>query len=350
MKRNVTKIYESFFEPKNTIDWNYYGDNDIEQENPIHSIEKCKNFITKFITLSGKYNANTLFEKITELKDFRAQHIVSTFFLGVYFYNNVPIIRRAIDKKIKKFKNRKIYTSEIEFTYMWFLACLFHDLGYKFEEDSEYESLAHFFQKENLRNLNSPDGVPSFYKKVYEAYFEYRISDMKKNDHGICASFLLFNDLKIIRNEQENSDNKNKKLCWEKSLENVYNFIAWIILAHNIWYTNESATKKAKEYQGVMSDLILRENDKGINYKITLKNHPFLFLFCLVDTIEPIKCVRYTGLLEKIEIEIIGDDKIVFQSNLDCGCQDRFIKQVDGLKDWLIGTDVVDNKVSIVLS
>lgn len=332
----------------NKSKWNYYN-RDIAINNPFDSGEASKNFIMNFIKYSGKGNSRDLKKNIEGLPDFRAMHIVSTFFFGIYLYENSETISVNINKKLEKYQNRSKYSSDIKFSFIWFLACLFHDLGYKFEDSIKYTSFDDFFREEKLINLKQIIGLPKLYKTVHKDYFNYRAKSendkIGKNDHGICAAYLLYTDLCKIRSEEETSDNKTNSLCWEKSLEDVYNFTAWIILAHNIWYTSNKDLNTVKKYEdGKLNDLILKNNQ----YKISLTKCPFLFLFCLVDTIEPLKRVKDFSLLEKISIGI-ESDKIKIESNLPCSCHDTILNQARDLNSWLTTTNLNGNIVEIDL-
>ena len=340
MKKTIKKILEEILAQQEK--WNYYSyENTI---NPFDSNENSKEFIKNFIIKSCKAETNQLYQKINNLVDGRALHIVSTFFLGIYFYENSASIKRQLNKTLKKYKNPKKYKSTIEFSFVWFLACLFHDLGYEFEAESKYESFEIFFEEEKLISLKKYSGVPSIYSQIYKDYFNYRVLK-NKNDHGICAAFVLFSDLQKIRKEQEESANNSTGLCWEKSLVNVYNFAAWTILAHNIWYADSKEQLTVNNYKEAnLNDLILKENE----FKITLVKHPFLFLFCLIDSIEPLKRVKRFSLLEKIEIQILNDT-IIIESKLECGCHDTILNQAYDLRKWLSTARKTDNTVQVDL-
>mgnify|MGYP003303090823 CR=1 FL=1 len=55
-------------------------------------------------------------------------HIVKTFLLGLYFYDQVEFIRKAIDEIIP-FSNDK----NADFVKLWTMTALYHDIGYIFE-------------------------------------------------------------------------------------------------------------------------------------------------------------------------------------------------------------------------
>jgi hypothetical protein len=307
--KTFDEIYQEVYE--RPYIWNYYKDlfkypfnGSTQQKNDV------RGFIKKYIICSGKAtlegNSETatlkgkskteLFQAIGKLGTLRLMHIVSTFFLGIHLYKESDTIESAIDKAISNFQ----LEHPVPFSYIWFLICLFHDLGYQYEEDKNLYEYRAFCKEHGLeQDFRLVAGVPEFYAGVVEPYFNYRIKKCKKNDHGICAARVFYKELCEIRKYQENKQKSDKigrgqakkgdpNLSWREELEKVYNYAAWVILAHNMWYEREDGKKAAcyKEYG--LEDLRLKPGE----YKISLEEHPFLFLFCLVDTIEPIKCAE----------------------------------------------------------
>lgn len=344
---NYANILHTSFDYKDC--WNFYSNKDINLENAFDSEDNSKEFIKRFIKLAEKAETNALFEKIDNL-GIRATHIVCTFFLGIYLYEKNERIKEAIDAEICRLKKKYKFTSDVQFSYIWFLICLFHDLGYDYENNPDaYRDFEDFFKKvKYLRDLGKGEGVPKLYEHVYKKYFNYRLESMKV-DHGICAAFILYRDLCKIRNEQHSSDEPKSILSWEPQLDKVYNYASWIILAHNIWFVREKDKCGAKCYESKkLKKLILKENDGVPKYSISLKKHPFLFLFCLVDSIEPFKIVKEVSLLNKIIIEVKSGE-IILESNLNCGCHDFLLNKAEDLNNWLTKSKIVENKVIITV-
>ena len=344
MKKSFKVLLNEIFADDNK--WNYYVNSDIAINNPFDCGHNAKEFIKNFIKLSGKSSSsNILYKKIDGLEDYRAIHIVSTFFFGIYIYENSNLFKSKISKELKKYQDKSKYHSNVEFAFVWFICCLFHDLGYEFEDDKnpKHSCFYDFYKENNLKSLNRVVGVPKLYKNIHKDYFNYR-AKKNKNDHGICGAYILFKDLCKIREDEEKLNN-NGKLSWENELENVYNFASWIILSHNIWYANEWDKCAVECYnKEKLDELILKEKE----YKISLDKYPFLFLFSLVDSIEPLKRIKDTQYLNEIFVEI-NVNNIVIESNLDCGCHTDILKQANGLNNWLTKTEIIDNKVIIDL-
>lgn len=332
------QILEETFD--STDSWNYYS-REMIFIYPFNSDIDSKLFIKSFLDISGK-TAVVFNELIDKLPDGRAVHIVSTFFLGHYFYLT-PTFKNKIDKEITQLtKGLKIETN-VEFSYIWFLVCLFHDIGYAIEEgkmplDETIEQL--ISAKSSLEVIT---GIPKFYGIIYKNYFKYITEVYCKNDHGITAAHILFNQLCAIR---ESADKEGiSKLCWHEDLEKVYNFTAWNILAHNIWFGDKQKECDLRYYTEFRIKRMLFDG----KYKIKMKNHPFFFLFCLVDTIEPFKQIRDFKLLEKIGLEI-NNKRIRILSNLGCGCEDKLLDNAEKLEKWLTKTERNNNYVDIYLN
>ena len=213
MKRiSFYKIIEKTF--LNQESWNYYSGKDFKT-NPMLSEKESKNFIENFIELSGK-SKNLLSKEINNIGN-RATHIVSTFFIGHYIYKNTnfkDLIDNELKKNVKKWETK----SEVTFPFIWFLTCLFHDLGYTIEKYEKVKYLSLKDLKDKTGDLGEIDGIPNFYGEVYEDYYRYRIKYQNVNDHGITAAYLLYHSLCKIRYlANNNPENENQqKLCWER--------------------------------------------------------------------------------------------------------------------------------------
>jgi hypothetical protein len=356
MKKSIYKILSETF--KKTNKWNYYNPLfDFGKELPFISEQSSIDFLKNFIKVAGKAEQK-LFNEIDNLGN-RANHTVTVFFLGHYIYQNT-ILKHEIDKEISNLKDYYSVNCIIEFSYLWFLTCLFHDLGYKIENNKvlQYDDFNSLII--NSKNLFEVSGVPQLYGDIYKEYFKYRLKKHCKNDHGIVAAHLLFDSLceirRLAKDSQFNTEttevkSKDANLCWDEELEHCYNFCAWNILAHNIWYSNEDDRCNVENYKSEELDrLILKENPSRDEYKIQLNKHPFFFLFCLVDTIEPFKNLNNISELKKVSIEIIDKSKIKISSTLKCGCNETILKQVEYLNKWLTKTTKRDEENVVTIN
>lgn len=300
-------------------------------------INQSKCIIVDQFTHFGKANPeyNLLLNDIQQLKDIRCHHILCTFLLGIYVYNHCNTIRSNVKKVIQKYNQHSFHK---DFSFIWFLVCLFHDLGYAEEE-----------KKRNRISLNKHLGnitnVPKLYKNVYENYFVYRKLEHNKIDHGIFAGLIMYEDLCRIR----------EKKHWNKHLNELYNLASWVVLAHNIWFVKDNDIEKCKTYHKYhLEQLILKtKTDNGqidiVDYPIKLSQYPLLFLFCLVDLIEPMKRIGCMDCCDKIDFRITKN-KLIIKSNIDCNSGQEYIKNIASANDWLIKTKKNDNTVTISLA
>ncbi len=335
---NFKELIKEAFRQK---EWNYYSDEFIEKLN-IEKSDDCREFIRKFFAVSGKAGELNSIDVIKSLTDERCQHIVYVFLLGVGVYNKCVGVKSLIDEQIQQYVERYKCKSDVNFYFIWFLCCLFHDLGYQVENSDKPVGKLEFAKGQNLI------GVPRvFEKKTIKNYWNYRQKCHKMNDHGIYAGITMYKSLCDIRSEQEKNSWKNDKICWEKELEHIYNIASWVVLCHNIWFVQKKKKKCESEiYKKFnLNQLLLDEGE----YKIKICDHSLFFFFCLIDTIEPIKTVKNPSLLEQIDISF-GEKEIIITSNLKCGCGDKYLKDVGDLNDWLIETHREDNRVTIELN
>ena len=319
--------------------WNYYSDEFIEKLN-ITTLDDCREFIRKFFAVSGKAGELNSIEEIKLLSNERCQHIVYVFFLGVGIYDKVAGIRTRIDEQIQQYVEQYGCKSDVNFYFIWFLCCLFHDLGYVEEESKKLVERIDFQIGQTLV------GVPDvFSRRTIKNYWGFRQKTHGKNDHGIYAGITMYKSLCEIRSEQEKDSWENEKLSWEKELEHIYNVASWIVLCHNIWFGHKQKMGECELYKEFnLEKLLLDEGE----YRIKLNNHPLFFFFCLIDTIEPIKIVKDHSLLKLIDISF-NENKLIITSNLKCGCGDHYLKSINGLNDWLTKTIRKDNQVTITL-
>lgn len=345
MKKSFKEIIDETFEDKGS--WDYYSDTKSPNPdyNPMESVGKSGKFLIDFIELSGKAE-NELVMEIDKLKE-RTTHVVSAFFIGHYIYKNTRY-KTLIDNQIENIKPNGL-ESDVSFPFVWFLTCLFHDLGYMIEEFDclKYENFNELLSSIENKLPENRNGIPKFYNQIYKNYFDYRIKEHGKNDHGIVAAHLLYDSLYKIRQLAViNPTDTQKKLCWEEQLLEIYSFCAWNILGHNIWFGKENDSCDKLIYSKYKIKRLLLEKNK---IKINAKKHPFFFLFCLVDTIEPYKKTLDYNSLDKVFFEL-NEDKIAISTDLKCSCGKSILESTKKLNEWLVKTTDDNNKVEIYIN
>ena len=159
----VDTIYNSIL--KNPKVWNYYNKDILVPE--ISNIDECYIFVKSFIKYSEK-SKTTLFKWVDYLNEHsprRLSHIVSTFFLGLWLYRNGKnkYLHETVKSEFKRMKCFELNSDDIDkqFTYVWFMATLFHDLGYFAEDKKDGEPLSY-------HTIPFVGSVPIFYGEVYE--------------------------------------------------------------------------------------------------------------------------------------------------------------------------------------
>jgi hypothetical protein len=332
------------------------------QAQDIWNSNNCKDVIKEYLRKAGTIPTNGSLAEILvlpsarQIDDNRYQHIIMTYFFGLAIYNNCSIIKDAIDREFcNNFKYDDALTmhKKAAFSYLWFLICLFHDLGYQYEYgkmEFEYSNFSEFKKDTMFEGKSIVDnlvGVPiEIYGDIIEKYFNFRKMN-GKFDHGIIGGMQLYHDLCKIRETKYNDINNRKKIeqgYWRQSLEKVFAFASSVVVCHNIFF----ATKPEDENKYIVSGLCPLINTKK-KHKITLQYYPVFFLFCLVDSIEPVKVVKDVDLLKEIKYDITSNS-IKCQVKLKCGCRDRLIKNISELNDWLCPVNKGEDIYSISLN
>lgn len=312
-----------------------------------YTLKQAKSVIKDHFSKFGKgdKNYNKLLSEIEGIEDVRCAHIVYTFLLGIFLYNDCEIINQAVDKNVSKIL--KAAGHKDDFPFLWFLICLFHDLGYS-KENKQKNSRIGVDWVNNQKKLAAFDGVPELYSKIYRQYFLYRKIEHGKTDHGIYAGLKMYEDLRKIQKEQKK--NHQDEDVWRDELVPLYNFASWVVLAHNMYFTKDTQLETCALYKKYsLDDLILDTEGGSIkNYPIKLSEYPVLFLFCLVDLIEPMKRIEKIGCCDEIDFEI-SDNKVKISSDLDCACVKNYLNEISKAEDWFTTTDF-SNKKCVELS
>ena len=183
--------------------WNYYSDNTITKLD-ICKTNDCRIFIEYFFGASGKGDCmSSLIKDLKDLPDERCQHIVYVFLLGVGIYHKEEKLKERIDSQIDKYRNRYGCKSDVNFLFVWFLCCLFHDLGYVKEESDDIN------WDFNLNEIGSSVGIPKFYRGTTKKYLKYIKDKFKKIDHGIYSGITMYKSLCEIRRDKKNTKKNN---------------------------------------------------------------------------------------------------------------------------------------------
>lgn len=305
-----------------------------------------KDYIVQYFSAGGKKSVISQF--IEELEDMRSTHMVSAFFMGILLKEKL-----CCDLEIES-----RYPENYKFPYIWFLVCLFHDIGYVQENDwtqkyayqkrAEEDRKSNDIVKREARRMNIrkekndfgvlfvtkqkfydeysragdrckgfDEGIrfnrnilikePIYKRQTILNYLEFckMNPNIKHYDHGIVGGFWLYDSLyrnycnkySQQKNIKYNTDFDNfewNHLHFSKEQHLVFAYLADCIISHNMWPATESTNELYKKCG--LEELTLEKFKK-----IRFQDNPILYILALVDTIEPIKI--YDSLkLNKFEI------------------------------------------------
>lgn len=346
-----------FQEIQDLKNWDYYNRDDKCEISNWNDNSKHQKFIKDFLKISGKqlveshFFTNELRDAGISLDNFeRATHTNSVFFIGSLLYEKL-----SLKDKIKFVREDR---KDDEFYFIWFLTSLVHDFGYFAEKDKTKfphvtEDISSLKLTHNLLDYGTDTGylkqafdehnestraiiknIPTYFKEAFNGKRSSR--GEVKIEHGIYAGLLLYDGLvknRVQRKEQQNNG-VGEGLYWQDDLDKFYAVASFAIAIHNM------------RRDGIV------ENPEDL--KFSIDDEPFLFLFALADTIEPIKtfdCVSADYVLENILIDM-HDDKIILQHSPDSKLDfSKMAKKIYGLESWLdVKVCNEDNKLTIEIN
>lgn len=336
---SLKKCYKNLL--YDSSNWSYYSNPPELTIETLCNSKESLNFVKEYFKCGEK---GTLFDDFDVVRDevllTRSQHIISTYLLGIILVDNIKI-------NIEKNNMEKE-----KFLYLWFLACLFHDVGYIFEEKSSCEDLR-ILQTDGLKSIDKICNIKYLYDGIFDPYKEDNIHlYLSKRaickdgctgviDHGIVGGFLLYDRLRKNYDEaykkakKENSavkknsfDYKNRR--FSTNHYNDYKKAAQAIIVHNIW------PDTLQKY--------LEEESEIVNLKrIDIKN-PIAYILALADTLEPIK--RYG--IDSLANTYYGEETNGFIYSFGkCG-KKSMVECINDLKNW-VDVEIEDQSESGIL-
>jgi len=241
--------------------WDYrYENNNGSFNLPTFQNGDANRFIDEYFRHAGK-DAIPFQIINTNVFDFsKANHSSLIFLLGVII--NYNCFKKA---GIYEGNNTSGYP---QFSFVWFLTCLFHDIAYELENkcknNVEFNNISEFKIKNKLLERNEYNNAHEALLNVVEPYYNYRIS-FNKRDHGIIGGLYLYDNLIKIREDKD----------WNSDLDLFYADAAAAIATHNIWFKDKNAISAIKELKEIKS--------------VSFNDSSLLFLLGLVDSIDPLK-------------------------------------------------------------
>ena len=257
-----------------------------------HEIEKyssSKEYIQRYFKQGYKEVIANFLDEIS-IPDFRYDHMKSTYMLGVWLYDNCGGLQESINYEL----NGADEPLRNEFLYRWYLTCLFHDVGYCFENGVIKPTKDICELSGKIKNglvgykdlFSTSCKIPLKLRKSALAYYKNKLEENPCHiNHGIGSAVLLYDRLKPLHEEERVSDGL-------KFGPKIFKFslipVIWYIIAHNIWTATEK-TDNAEKYRKNGLENLVQTIGKSL---IDFKKHGMLFLLCFVDTIEPIKLLN----------------------------------------------------------
>lgn len=324
---------------QNHSGWSYY-------DNPPNSIEDVWNdantayrFIRDYFGYAGKsevFNDKNI-ETHQRFIEERAPHIISTFLLGIKIAESFNL---ATDERD---------SNNMNFFYYWFLTCLYHDIGYAYENNHNCERLK-MVREDGIEALHEICRLQYLHQRTFRTY-PHNIVDFylkcradcrigqPKLDHGIIGGLLLYDKLRkqFTKAWKKRTDKSNgrdsfyvihegtgRRLHLSNSHYEAYAKAADAIITHNIW-------------PSTLQDYIERFADNSLRLNAELKirfidiENLFCFILSLSDTIEPLK--RGLG-LDSIRIESLPEYQ-GFCLQVSKDDFDSIYSRIKSLEDWM---------------
>lgn len=311
----------------------------------------AKEFINAYFSVGGKGRLTSIFEYHTESFN-RSDHTLSVFLLGIQLAEMFGILSHDNEENEG---NAPYNKNGFNFKYYWFLACLYHDVGYVYENGKYLDERIKAEQKrknklqDNLSALRT-DGLEAvqeicdiryLHNRVFKTYDRSEIDLYLKGratccnciDHGIAGGLMLYDKLRKQfeqswqnRDRQRSSDrtnfwNNKTGLHLSNSHFEEYAKAANAIIAHNIWI---DTLNEFKQHKGISI---------GIKNRISFHKDPLCFILSLADTLEPLK--KNIG-LNCIELGCSDDtNSFIIEISADVENRKKYIECVKKLGDWL---------------
>lgn len=316
--------------------WSYYGKDAPDINEKWKNNHDAYDFLKNYFDFGGKskvFEDEYLTQHEKYIKD-RSCHIISTYLLGIMIAEFFQIYTDKRDRNNMNFK------------YRWFLSCLYHDVGYAYENKFDCSRLTTvrdrgidgFVNEFNLEYVDDIEFKP-FIREEVDLYLRCR-ADCRKSkpviDHGIAGGLMLYEKLRkqfekawMKRDNSKDSRQSfyvrhstgNRTLHYSEDHFEEYAEAANTIIAHNIWIST------LKDYiTKYGNDRMLRD------YTPIGLDNQICFILSIADTIEPLK--RDFKYIDKVYIEGITGQK-GFCISTDADTFSDLYCNIKKLEDWI---------------
>lgn len=364
--------------------WNYY------QENLEFCMDEntAKKFICDYFQAASKENVVTDWLKIIGEDDrLRYTHSVIAFFIGI-------LLQHTIDKNMCVITEER-GNNRYPFSYLWFLTCLAHDIGYQCEivsgneiknmqsqlmkrsnyrtnillENYAYQQLRdkkivvpHSSRKSHCRfgvvgkkrrvplrirgergysfryNDSDMKVKPWYSDKLENDYFKYRFWCMDVVDHGIAGADYLYE--KLCQNyEEQYKDNRatGNHIAFYNEDGNYFSESqkeVYAYIADCVAAHNIFKAENSWDLKKLYMSYNLGELLPENFRKIDYKMDPLLFILCIADTIEPIK--RFSNckdVLKKVDFDFHKDNNtLLYYVDENLGTDEERRRYINGVE------------------
>lgn len=327
----------------------------------------CLNFIKEYFKAGEKENLIKELEISDHFESNRAEHSVSVYLIGLLAYKT---IQNAIQKQLADH-------TESHFSYLWFLICLYHDYNTKCESiepneiSAKYNTISQEEIIDNIRNIDERK-----WGNRYSANLVFSYLNLKRGrDHGIIAGALLrkrlIENLNSVIERNPNADKNGfiyNGLYWSIKHIESYDYASSMIMKHNIWFANSDLKEDEVDlatFEENMKNLNIykSQHDSPLNSlvinnanRISFNEDPLLFIFSIIDTIEPLKTANKiknidnicnTQLLDQISFEFSEGNISLHGNNKLVSFYEETFSKAKGLELWLnltvIKKDIIED-------
>lgn len=314
----------------------YYFDEKEDARVLFESNNANKYIYNLFVNERKDLDIKKCLDKIT---DFRAKHTVSAFFLGLS-------VKKMLHLDTRDWKrlpgDSKSATGSFRLFWTWI--CMFHDIGYSYEEPTTEEKKTEYAELKTIDDFIKHEDIKyslldcSDNKELIRHYYEYRMSQ-NKLDHGIAGALLLFDALMKLANNRSFTG----IYCEIKDYQEFYTRICDAIARHNMWRATPDREALYRSYN--LWELI---PNADMSHKLFYRDNTLEFLLALVDTIDPLKAfyqnkrykepVGMTQILNDVTFRFFRSQKAfieAFDHPLFKAKIRQYINPYDRLDSWL---------------
>lgn len=335
------------------LNWSYYASPACNIQDKWKDDAEAACFIETYFTYAGKGKTvkNGILNDLKKRARGRLQHSISTFMLCLFLSDIIDGIRAP-------------YTRDgFNEKYYLFLICLYHDIGYIFENKCRFkdkntlqqDGLEAVQEIYNLQYIHDREFI-SYTREEIDIYLKGKLAETNPNfggkpDHGIIGGLMLYDRLRKQfeyywkhstrypggRASFYCSGPDGQRLHLSNSHFDVYAVCADAIIAHNV-------------FTDTLNRYLCDVGKQSHTEKVGTDVNPFLYMLALADSLEPMK----RGIaLDKIRIEKSEKNvSIYLDENIEKDVREKYFEMVLGLKSWMdidVSVEAFANSIQLIL-